>query len=51
MNPKIINSHYFFLQRNANDYFDIIDSVKLIMAKIDFNLKWFMFRYIDAKVN
>jgi hypothetical protein len=26
--------------------FDRIDSVKLILAKTDFKLKWFMFEYI-----
>jgi hypothetical protein len=31
--------------------FDWIDFVKLILAKIDFKLKWFMFRYIHAKVS
>jgi hypothetical protein len=30
--------------------FDIIDSVKLILTKNDFNLKWFMFGYIHTKV-
>jgi hypothetical protein len=29
--------------------FDIIDSVKLILAKINFKLKWLMFGYIHAK--
>jgi hypothetical protein len=32
-------------------YFDRIDSVKLILAKIDFKLKWFMFGYIHVKVS
>jgi hypothetical protein len=27
--------------------FDGIDSVKLIMTKIDFKIKWFMFGYIQ----
>ena len=31
--------------------FDRIDSVKLILAKIDFKLKWFMFGYIHVKVS
>jgi hypothetical protein len=31
--------------------FDRIDSVKLILAKIDFKLKWFMFGNIHAKVS
>jgi hypothetical protein len=31
--------------------FDRIDSVKLILAKIDFKLKWFMFEYIHVKVS
>jgi hypothetical protein len=31
--------------------FDIIDSIKLILTKIDFKLKWFMFEYIHAKVS
>jgi hypothetical protein len=31
--------------------FDRIDSVKLILTKIDFKLKWFMFGYIHAKVS
>jgi hypothetical protein len=31
--------------------FDRIDSVKLILDKIDFKLKWFMFGYIHAKVS
>jgi hypothetical protein len=30
---------------------DRIDSVKLILPKIDFKLKWFMFGYINAKVS
>jgi hypothetical protein len=32
-------------------YFDRIDSVKLILAKNDFKLKWGMFEYIHAKVS
>jgi hypothetical protein len=31
--------------------FDRIDSIKFILAKIDFKLKWFIFRYIRAKVS
>ena len=31
--------------------YDRIDYVKLILAKIDFKLKWFMFEYIHAKVS
>jgi hypothetical protein len=31
--------------------FDRIDFVKLILVKIDFKLKWFMFGYIHAKVS
>jgi hypothetical protein len=31
--------------------FDRIDSVKLILVKIDFKLKWFMFGYIYVKVS
>ena len=31
--------------------FDRIDSVKLILAKIDFKLKLFMFGYIHVKVS
>jgi hypothetical protein len=31
--------------------FNKIDSVKLIMTKIDFKLKWFMFAYIYAKMS
>jgi hypothetical protein len=31
--------------------FDKIDIVKLILIKIDFKIKWFMFGYIDAKVS
>jgi hypothetical protein len=31
--------------------FDRIDSKKLILAKIDFKLKWFIFRYIRAKMS
>jgi hypothetical protein len=31
--------------------FDIIDYVKLILTKIYFKLKWFMFGYIHAKMN
>jgi hypothetical protein len=30
---------------------DRIDSIKLILVKIDFKLKWFMFGYIYAKVS
>jgi hypothetical protein len=29
--------------------FNIIDSVKLILVKIDFKLKWFMFGYIQGR--
>jgi hypothetical protein len=32
-------------------YFGRIDSVKLIIAKIDLMIKWFMFGYIHAKVS
>jgi hypothetical protein len=31
--------------------FDRIDYVKLILVKIDFKLKWFIFGYINAKVS
>jgi hypothetical protein len=31
--------------------FDRINSVKLIPAKIDFKLKWFIFGYIHTKVS
>jgi hypothetical protein len=31
--------------------FDRINSVKLILAKINFKLNWFMFGYINAKVS
>jgi hypothetical protein len=31
--------------------FEKVDYVKLIWAKIDFKLKWFMFGYIHAKVS
>jgi hypothetical protein len=31
--------------------FDKIDFVKLILAKIDSKLKWFMFEYIHVKVS
>jgi hypothetical protein len=31
--------------------FDRIDSIKLILDKIDFKLKWFMFGYINAKMS
>jgi hypothetical protein len=31
--------------------FDKIDYVKLILTKIDFKLKWFMFGYIHVKVS
>jgi hypothetical protein len=31
--------------------FDRIDSIKLILAKIYFKLKWFIFRYIRAKMS
>jgi hypothetical protein len=31
--------------------FDRIDFVKLILAKIDLRLKWFMFGYIHIKVS
>jgi hypothetical protein len=31
--------------------FDKIDFVKLILVKIDFKLKWFMFGYIYIKIS
>jgi hypothetical protein len=31
--------------------FDRIDYVKLVLVKIDFKLKWFIFEYINVKVS
>jgi hypothetical protein len=38
-----------FAVRKINS--DRIDFVKLILVKIDFKLKWFIFGYINAKVS
>jgi hypothetical protein len=45
----LITSIFGFVVRKIN--FDKIDSVKLILAKIDFKSTWFMFGYSHAKVS
>jgi hypothetical protein len=42
---------YMFGSAVTKIVFDRIDSVKLILTKIDFKLKWFMYGYIHAKVS